>query len=82
MPSTLFTARTTGLPLFISMEATSLSLAVTPVVISVTNMIASARSTASIACSLICARMTSSVFGSIPPVSMSMNSLPSHSQRL
>ncbi|CCY20115.1 unknown [Eubacterium sp. CAG:786] len=82
MPSTLLTASTTGFPLFISMEATSLSFAVTPVVISVTKIMASARSTASIACSRICARITSSVLGSIPPVSMSMNSRPSHSQRL
>ena len=47
MPSHLLTQSTTGLPLFSSMAATSLSVATTPVFTSVTNTMTSAVSMAS-----------------------------------
>ena len=77
--SHLFTHKTTGLPLFCSMAATSLSDAVTPLLISVTKIMALAVSIASSACAFIFLRIISSVFGSIPPVSTTMNFLPHHS---
>ena len=79
MRSHLLTQSTTGLPLFRSRAATSLSLAVTPAVRSVTSTITSAESMAIWAWLRIFFSSMSSVLGSMPPVSTSMNSRFSHS---
>ena len=75
----MFTASTTGLRDLSSILATSLSAAVTPVRISVTNTITSAASIAICACSRINCRISLSVLGSMPPVSTISNVLPHHS---
>ena len=77
--SHLLTHSTTGTPLFSRMLATSASVAVTPVRMSVTKMMALAESMAIWACSRIWERITSLLSGSIPPVSITMNFLPRHS---
>ena len=74
--SALLTASTMGFFERRSMLATSISGAVTPVVISVTRTITSAVSMASFACSRIKRRISLSVFGSIPPVSTISKTLP------
>ena len=61
---------------FLSINAISLSAAVTPCFISVTNIITSAIAIAKFACSLICDKITSSDSGSIPPVSIKVKFLP------
>ena len=79
MVSHLLTQRTIGLPLRCSMAAISLSVATTPERRSVTSTITSAASIASWACVRICARITSFVFGSMPPVSTRENLRLRHS---
>ena len=82
--SHLLTASTTGLPLRISMLATSRSCGVTPERRSATIMIQSAESIAICACWRIWASKPSSICGSIPPVSTSKKLCPvhSHSQKI
>lgn len=66
----------TGFFDFFNIKLISLSLAVTPCLISVRKIIISASSIAIFACSLICETIISSDFGSIPPVSIKVNVLP------
>ena len=73
------THSTTGTPLFSKMLATSASVAVTPVRISVTKMMALAESMAIWACSRIWVKITSLEAGSMPPVSTRENLRPHHS---
>ena len=58
------------------MAATSMSVAVTPSGRETTKMITSALSMASWACRRMCERMTSSEWGSMPPVSTSRKVRP------
>ena len=75
--STLLTASTTGFPERLNISATFESASTRPCLTSVMKMITSAVSIATCACSLICEMMTSLLSGSIPPVSISVNSLSS-----
>ena len=77
--SHLLTHSTTGTPLFSRMLATSASVAVTPVRMSVTRMMALAESMAIWACSRIWVKITSLLAGSMPPVSTRENLRPHHS---
>ena len=65
----------TGFLDFLSIKAISSSAAVTPCLISVINIITSARLIAMFACLLIWDKITSSDSGSIPPVSIKVKSL-------
>jgi hypothetical protein len=76
--STLLTARITGFLERRNISATLASESTSPCLTSVRNIITSAVSIAISACSLICARITSLVSGSIPPVSIKVNDLSSH----
>ena len=77
--SILFTQSTTGFFERSSMFATSLSAAVTPVAISVTNTMTSAASMAICACSRMNMSISLSAVGSMPPVSTISNFRPFHS---
>jgi len=77
--SILFTANKTGLFVFLSICATSLSAAVRPAFPSTTNIIIWAMSTANIAWFLIWDNITSPLSFSIPPVSIKVKYLFNHS---
>ena len=72
--SVLLTTSTTGLPDLRSMSATLSSASCRPCFKSTMNRITSAMSIAACACSRICDRMMSLLSGSMPPVSISVNS--------
>ena len=77
--STLFTTSTIGFPDFCSIVQTSWSAAVIPSRISVIKIITFAISIASSACILICSKIISFEYGSIPPVSIIVKVFPHHS---
>ena len=78
--SILLTTTMTGLPLFLSMSATFSSSAVRPWRPSTKKRMTSQVSTAISACRRICESSGSSLCGSMPPVSMSVNLWFCHSQ--
>ena len=75
----MLTTSTTGLPERLSMSATVLSAAVTPVPISVTRTMTSAESMAIWACSRMNSSISLSAEGSMPPVSTISKLRPFHS---
>ncbi len=79
--SHLLTANVICLPLCLSVSAISLSTGVRPSLPSQTKMMDCASSIARCACSRIALSKSSSLSGTIPPVSIKMNPTPLHSPR-